>query len=136
MGSANMTILTDITNVLENTRPPNELLCKYENHYIPIYSVQAFQDLNRPFHMGPYSPEEKYRMIQAKTRADVDGSQSRMDCVWRNEETSGELYVGNKFAAEDAHFLHLRGITHVLNMAHNLVHNYRYIANAINGLIY
>ena len=61
--------------------------------------------------------------MQAKTRADVDGSQSRMNLVWRNGETSGELYVGNKFAAEDAHFLHLHGITHVLNMAHNLVHN-------------
>ena len=49
---ANMNVLTDVTNTLENTRPPNELLCKYENHYIPIYSIQAFQDLNRPFHMG------------------------------------------------------------------------------------
>ena len=61
--------------------------------------------------------------MQAKVRADVDGRQSRMDLVWRKEENSAEVFVGNKFAVEDANYLHVHGITHVLNMANNLVLN-------------
>ena len=59
-------------------------------------------------------------MMLAKVRADVTGEQSRMDAVWTHE-LGGELLIGNKFAAEDAHYLHLQGVTHLLNTANNLV---------------
>ena len=68
--------------------------------------------------MQPYSAAEKYAILRAKQRADVTGEQLRMDCVWRG---GGELWVGNKFAAEDAHYLQLQGVTHLLNTANNLV---------------
>ena len=59
-------------------------------------------------------------MMSAKVRADVTGEQSRMDAVWTSER-GGKLLIGNKYAAEDAHFLHLQGVTHILNTANNLV---------------
>ena len=68
----------------------------------------------------PYSAEEKFLMMAAKVRADVSEEQSRMDEVWSHPRGGG-LLIGNKFAAEDAHYLHLHGVTHLLNMANNLV---------------
>ena len=59
-------------------------------------------------------------MMSAKVRADVSGEQSRMDAVWTHEQ-GGQLLLGSKFAAEDAHYLHLNGVTHLLNTANNLV---------------
>ena len=50
-------------------------------------------------------------MMKAKVAADLSGTQPRMD------EVSPNLFIGNKFAAEDAHFLALNKISHVLNMA-------------------
>ena len=40
--------------------------------------------------------------------------------VWRHPN-GGEIFIGNKFAVEDANFLALNEITHVLNMAYDLV---------------
>ena len=71
--------------------------------------------------MQPYSAAEKYAILRSKQRADVTGEQLRMDCVWRGGCGGGELWVGNKFAAEDAHYLQLQGVTHLLNTANNLV---------------
>ena len=50
-------------------------------------------------------------MMRAKVSADLSGEQPRMDEVHPN------IFIGNKFAAEDAHFLALNNISHVLNMA-------------------
>ena len=50
-------------------------------------------------------------MMRAKRAADLSGDQSRMDEVYPN------IFIGNKFAAEDAHYLALNNISHVLNMA-------------------
>ena len=50
-------------------------------------------------------------MMRAKVAADVTGDQQRMDEVFPN------IFIGNKFAAEDAHYLALNNISHVLNMA-------------------
>ena len=49
--------------------------------------------------------------MRAKQAADLSGEQSRMDEVFPN------IFIGNKFAAEDAHYLALNNISHVLNMA-------------------
>ena len=54
-------------------------------------------------------------MMRAKVAADVTGDQQRMDEVFPN------IFIGNKFAAEDAHYLALNKITHVLNMAHTVI---------------
>ena len=50
-------------------------------------------------------------MMRAKLAADLSGEQQRMDEVFPN------IFIGNKFAAEDAHYLALNKISHVLNMA-------------------
>ena len=50
-------------------------------------------------------------MMRAKVSADLSGEQPRMDEVHPN------IFIGNKFAAEDAHYLALNNISHVLNMA-------------------
>ena len=50
-------------------------------------------------------------MMRAKVAADLSGEQPRMDEVHPN------IFIGNKFAAEDAHYLALNNISHVLNMA-------------------
>ena len=54
-------------------------------------------------------------MMRYKVAADLSGEQSRMDLVYSN------IYIGNKFAAEDAHYLAMNKITHVLNMAHTVL---------------
>ena len=64
--------------------------------------------------LQPYTAEESYQLMRCKLEADLSGEQSRMDRVWSN------LYIGNKFAAEDAHYLALNKITHVLNMANTV----------------
>ena len=53
--------------------------------------------------------------MRSKTEADINGQQSRMDEVYSN------IFIGNKFAAEDAHYLAMNKITHVLNMAHTVI---------------
>ena len=50
-------------------------------------------------------------MMRAKVAADITGDQQRMDEVFPN------IFIGNKFAAEDANYLALNNISHVLNMA-------------------
>jgi len=117
-----MSKFDDIIKLFDTVTPPKKLLCKHENHYIPIYSVKAFNEHNRQFHMGPYTTEEKYMLMVSKHRSDVNGEQSRMNMVWRHPN-GGEIFIGNKFAVEDANFLALNEITHVLNMAYDLVKN-------------
>ena len=53
--------------------------------------------------------------MRSKVEADINGQQSRMDQVYSN------IFIGNKFAAEDAHYLAMNKITHVLNMAHTVI---------------
>ena len=47
-----MSKLNDIVSILDLVSPPHRLLTAYDDHYIPLYSLQAFQDLDKPFHMG------------------------------------------------------------------------------------
>ena len=47
-----MSKLNDIIAILESVSPPNRLLTAIDDHYIPLYSLQAFQALDKPFHMG------------------------------------------------------------------------------------
>ena len=47
-----MSKLNDIIAILDSVSPPHRLLTAYDDHYIPLYSLQAFQALDKPFHMG------------------------------------------------------------------------------------
>ena len=71
--------------------------------------------LSSVFYPQPYSAQESYQLMRSKVEADINGQQSRMDQVYSN------IFIGNKFAAEDAHYLALNKITHVLNMAHTVI---------------
>ena len=50
--ASKMSKLNDIVTILESVSPPHRLLTAHDNHYIPLYSLQAFQALDKPFHMG------------------------------------------------------------------------------------
>ena len=67
------------------------------------------------YYPQPYTAQESYQLMRSKVEADINGLQSRMDQVYSN------IFIGNKFAAEDAHYLALNKITHVLNMAHTVI---------------
>ena len=71
--------------------------------------------LSSVFYPQPYTALESYQLMRSKVEADIKGQQSRMDEVYSN------IFIGNKFAAEDAHYLALNKITHVLNMAHTVI---------------
>ena len=44
--------IQEVIRVLDTVEPPKKLLTQHENHFIPIYSVQAFEDAGKPFRMG------------------------------------------------------------------------------------
>ena len=82
--------------------------------------------------LQPYTAEESYQLMRCKLEADLSGEQSRMDRymmmmimtmmmkIMMMDRVWSNLYIGNKFAAEDAHYLALNKITHVLNMANTV----------------
>ena len=45
-------MLDDILNILNSVQPPRPLLAVQGGHWVPIYSLKAFQRLDRPFHRG------------------------------------------------------------------------------------
>ena len=47
-----MSELDDIVTTLDLVSPPQTLLAAHGDDYIPVYSLQAFQHLDKPFHMG------------------------------------------------------------------------------------
>ena len=57
--ASKMSKLNDIVTILQSVSPPHRLLTAYDDHYIPLYSLQAFQTLDKPFHMGvgPWTTE-------------------------------------------------------------------------------
>ena len=80
--------------------------------------------------LQPYTAEESYQLMRCKLEADLSGEQPRMDrymmmmmtimMMMMMDRVWSNLYIGNKFAAEDAHYLALNNITHVLNMANTV----------------
>ena len=80
-----------------------------------LYSVEFDNERIISIPPQPYTARESYEMMRAKVAADLSGEQQRMDEVFPN------IFIGNKFAAEDAHYLALNKITHVLNMAHTVI---------------
>ena len=44
--------LDHIARIFEQTASPRKLLTKHGGKYLPVYSVQAFDEANKPFHWG------------------------------------------------------------------------------------
>ena len=47
-----MTRLADIIKLFDETSCSQKLLTKHDNNYLPIYSIQAFEEANKPLHLG------------------------------------------------------------------------------------
>ena len=130
------TQLADIVKLFIETSCSQKLLTKHDNSYLPIYSIQAFEEANKPLHLGviynqhhllltqcalwssikPYSAEEKFQMMSAKVRADVSGEQSRMDAAtalwnYQTEQTClrryGAILLGfSRVTKQDEYSIH------------------------------
>ena len=46
------TQLADIIKLFDETPCSQKLLAKHDNNYLPIYSIQAFEEANKPLHLG------------------------------------------------------------------------------------
>ena len=46
------TQLADIIKLFDETSCSQKLLTKHDNNYLPIYSIQAFEEANKPLHLG------------------------------------------------------------------------------------
>ena len=44
--------LADIIKLFDESSCSKKLLTKHNNNYLPIYSIQAFEEANKPFHFG------------------------------------------------------------------------------------
>ena len=64
--ASKMSKLNDIVSILDLVSPPHRLLTAYDDHYIPLYSLQAFQGLDKPFHMGVGLHTTDYRVDPKK----------------------------------------------------------------------
>jgi len=93
--------LTELVNLLQNTKSPISHIRHYPTLGIPHYFYEAGGN-----HDPPYSHEEEMAIVEAK-KSDPPSA----DEVFEN------IFVGNKAAAEDTQFLLRKGITHVLNLA-------------------
>ena len=47
-----MTQFTDIIKLLDETSCSQKHLTKHDDNYLPIYSVQAFEEANKKLHLG------------------------------------------------------------------------------------
>jgi len=110
-----MTTVEDLEKVLEETKPPKQLLKYFPGGCAPLYLFNAVvEQTGGKFHGQPFSIAEKYAISQAKRAADVTGDQPRADEVYKN------ILIGNQYAAEDSVYLAITGVTHLLNPAGTL----------------
>ena len=75
-----MSKLNDIVSILDLVSPPHRLLTAYDDHYIPLYSLQAFQGLDKPFHMGVGLQTTDYR-VDPKKGIFVSDSWGCLSCI-------------------------------------------------------
>ena len=78
---ANMTQpqLDHIARIFEQTASPRKLLTKHSGKYLPVYSVQAFDEANKPFHWGVtcMPPHERRRTADPPIAALLRGGEVR-----------------------------------------------------------
>eukprot|EP00092_Neocalanus_flemingeri_P015588 GFUD01016876.1.p1 GENE.GFUD01016876.1~~GFUD01016876.1.p1 ORF type:complete len:430 (+),score=113.03 GFUD01016876.1:921-2210(+) len=90
-----------LIEAIQNTPSPTSLLRHYPEIGLPHYWYEA---VGR--HDPPYSEEEENAVIEAK-KSDPPAA----------DEVFEKIFLGNKGAAENADFLVMKGISHVLNLA-------------------
>ena len=106
-----MSTVQELVALLEETKPPKQLLVYHPKFFAPKYIVDAVTKLSGKFHPPPFTSDEWEAIEAAKVLADKRKEQSRMDEVVPN------LLIGNKMAAEDTKYLVEEGVTHLLNTA-------------------
>ena len=106
-----MSTVQELVALLEQTKPPKQLLVYHPKFCAPKYIVDAVTELSGKFHPPPFTSDEWEAIEAAKVLADKRKEQSRMDEVVPN------LLIGNKMAAEDTKYLVEQGVTHLLNTA-------------------